>query len=64
LSPLTTTEPTTEPTTSPNIALSRDPVKQVLCGDERGTAAIVYSPHAITVTLPLPEQPKTKEIPH
>ena len=58
LSP-TTTEPTTSPfdhPTSPSVALSRDPVEQVIRGGDRGTAATIYPPHAITVTSPLLEQ--------
>lgn len=60
-----TTEPITEPTTSPfdrpialSVALSRDPVKQAIRGGDRGAAVTVCPLYAVTVTVPLPEQPQ------
>lgn len=61
LSPPTTTEPITEPTTSPSVAISRNLIKQAIRGGNRGTAATVHPPHAITVISPLPEQPQDQE---
>ena len=65
LSPDATTEPIIEPTNSPfnrpispSVALSCDPVEQATSGGDRGAAATVDPPHAITVTPPLPEQPE------
>ena len=56
---------TTSPTTSslnrsisPKVALSCNRVEQTICGGDRGAATTVYPPHAIAVTLPLPEQPE------
>ncbi len=56
LSP-TTTEPTTSLNhpISPSVALSCNRVEQTIRGGNRGVAATVYPPYAITVTLPLPE---------
>ena len=59
------TDPTSEPTTfsfdrpiSPSITLSHDRIEQAIHGGDCGVAVTVHSPHAITFTPPLPEQPQ------
>lgn len=43
---------------SPSAVLSRDRVEPTPRGSDREAAATVYTPHAITVTAPLPAQPE------